>query len=64
MIAVPGTMPVTVPAVAFTTATLGDAEVQVPPLTLLLSVIVNPEHTDMLPEIFVGGWRTTTAAVV
>ena len=50
MVAVPAATPVTTPVVGFTVATVVDELLQVPPLTVEANVVVEPIHTDWVPE--------------
>lgn len=64
MLTVPALPPVTIPVLASTVASEIFPLVQVPPLTALLSVVVWPEHTFVIPEINDGNAFTVTALVI
>lgn len=67
ILAAPVAEPVTTPVVLPTAATAELLLFHVPPLTLLLSVIVVPEHTLKLPVLLVLAGRaafTVTTAVL
>jgi hypothetical protein len=59
---VPAAIPATSPEV-FTVAIPVDEEVHMPPVVVLLSVVVVPGHTWVLPAIAAGNALTVTADV-
>lgn len=61
--AVPPLTPVTTPVVGATVATATSSVLQVPPVTLLCSVIVEPWHTGVLPVNAPGVAFTVTIVV-
>jgi hypothetical protein len=63
MIAVPAETPVTTPVVEVTTATPVVLLLQVPPETVLVSVVRAPTHTEAVPDMTEGAALTVTMAV-
>lgn len=64
MVTLPPDMPVTTPVVEPTVAMAVLPEVHVPPGAVLLSVIVMPAHTLVLPVMPGGAGVTVTIAVI
>lgn len=63
IVAVPGAMPLTIPVDKPTEATEGVVLVQVPPETVLVSVVVVATHSEAVPPIADGVALTVTIAV-
>ena len=61
MIAVPRDMPVTIPVEGSMSATDGSLLIHAPPLSVLVSVVVNPLHTASVPAI--GGGVALMVAI-
>ena len=63
MIAVPADTPVTIPVRLATVAFDGLLLLHVPPVAVFDNVVVNPAHTDDVPDIAEGAPLTVTTTV-